>query len=114
MNWYLAVLKKYTVFEGRAGRAEYWMFFLVNFVVALIVGVIDGMIAMGALSTLYGLGVLLPHLAVAVRRLHDTNRSGWWVLIGLVPCIGWIVLIIFLAGDTVEPNEFGPPGPTTA
>ena len=110
MNWYLDVLKKYAVFSGRARRKEFWMFFLFNFLIALGLGIIEGIIGTGGLlGGLYGLGVLIPGLAVSVRRLHDTNRSGWWLLIGLVPLIGLIVLIVFYVQDSdAADNAFGP------
>lgn len=110
MDWYLKVLKNYTGFAGRARRTEFWMFTLVNILVALGVSLIGAIIgARAALSTLYSLAVLLPGLAVSMRRLHDTNRSGWWLLIALVPVIGAIVLIVFAVQDS-QPgdNQYGP------
>jgi len=110
MNWYLAVLKKYAVFTGRARRTEYWMFVLFNVIIACVLGFIESLLGMpGIISGLYSLAVLIPSLAVGARRLHDTNRTGWWLLIGLVPFIGVIVLIIFfvLPGTPGE-NSFGP------
>lgn len=108
MNWYIDVLKKYAVFNGRARRQEYWMFFLFNFIIAVLLGVIDAVLGIGFLSTLYALAVLLPSLGVAIRRLHDTGRSGWWVLISLIPLIGFIILIVFFVQDS-QPgtNEYG-------
>ncbi|MEU6931889.1 DUF805 domain-containing protein [Streptomyces sp. NPDC046385] len=110
MNWYLDVLKKYAVFTGRARRQEFWMFALFNLIAAIIVMIVD--MALGTyplLYAIYGLGVLLPSLGVAVRRLHDTGRSGWWILIDLVPLVGFIILIVFLAteGDSQQ-NAHGP------
>ncbi len=93
MNWYLEVLKKYAEFNGRARRKEYWMFFLFNMIVAVILTFIEEVVGMrevgdrGILSTLYLFAVLLPAIAVGVRRLHDIGRSGWWLLIGLVPIL---------------------------
>ncbi len=114
MNWYLKVLKQYADFRGRARRTEYWMFVLFNlifsiaaYIVDLILGtVFDGN---GLFHALYSLIVLIPSIAVSVRRLHDTGRSGWWLLIGLIPIIGWIVLIVFFLLDS-QPgtNEYGP------
>jgi len=100
MNWYLAVLKKYVVFSGRARRKEYWMFTLVNVIVLVLLAVLK----LNALYGLYSLAVLLPSLAVLVRRLHDTGRSGWWFLIGLVPLIGGIILLVFRVQDS-KPGE---------
>jgi uncharacterized membrane protein YhaH (DUF805 family) len=110
MNWYTDVLKdKYATFTGRARRQEYWMFILINFLIALGIGVIDGMLGWGVLGLLYTLAVLIPSIAIAVRRLHDTGRTGWWILITLVPLIGWIILIVFLVLDS-QPgdNAYGP------
>lgn len=110
MNWYLAVLKKYAVFEGRARRMEYWMFFLINFLIAFAIIVIETMLGSpGVLYFIYALAVLLPSIAVAVRRLHDTSRAGWWVLLIFIPFIGTIILIVLLLLDsTPGPNEYGP------
>jgi uncharacterized membrane protein YhaH (DUF805 family) len=91
-NNYVSVLKKYTMFDGRAGRAEFWQFVVVNFIVGMLISFVSH-----GLSNLYSLLVIIPSLAVGARRLHDTSRSGWWQLIALVPVIGWIVLIIFFA-----------------
>ena len=111
MNWYLQVLKKYAVFNGRARRKEYWYFFLINIIISIILGIIDGVTGsfspetgIGLLGGIYSLAVLIPSIAVAVRRLHDTNPSGWWLLISFIPFIGAIVLIVFLASDS-KPGE---------
>jgi len=116
MHWYLDVLKKYAVFEGRARRSEYWFFTLFNFLIMLGLILIDVYMAtanpqtgIGVLSGLYSLGVLIPSISVLVRRLHDTNRSGWWFWIGLVPLIGGLILLIFMFLDgTAGDNEYGP------
>jgi len=109
MNWYLEVLKKYAVFTGRARRTEYWMFTLINVIIYFALGFIEGVIGTGSLlSGIYSLGVLVPGIAVGIRRLHDTNRTGWWLLIGLIPLVGAIVLIIFMAQDSQSgDNQFG-------
>ena len=118
MHWYLEVFRKYAVFEGRARRKEYWIFFLFCVVISMALALIDetmGWIAelddeeFGFLSTLYSLAIIIPGLAVLVRRLHDTDRSGWWVLIALIPLIGAIILLVFtaLAGHPGD-NRFGP------
>ena len=115
MNWYLEVLKKYAVFNGRARRKEYWSFFLFNILVSILLAVIDMAIGsfnaeagMGLLGGIYALAVLIPSIAVSVRRLHDTGRSGWWLLIALVPIIGVIVLVIFMLQDSKPENQYGP------
>ncbi|HOC42503.1 MAG TPA: DUF805 domain-containing protein [Thermoanaerobaculales bacterium] len=121
MNWYLAVLKKYAEFKGRARRREYWNFVLFNIIISIVLMIVDRMVGtfsaergFGVLGGLYALAVLIPGIAVGVRRLHDTNRSGWWLLIGLIPCIGLIVLIIFTVQDSqAGDNQYGP-NPKTA
>lgn len=111
MNWYLEVLKKYAVFNGRARRKEYWYFALFNVIISIVLLVIDVVtgsfsaeIGMGVLGGIYGLAVLIPAIAVTVRRLHDTNHSGWWYFIILIPLIGVIILLVFLFRDS-EPGE---------
>lgn len=116
MNWYLEVLRKYAVFNGRSRRKEYWYYFLINFLIITLLLLIDNQLGwinkeagMGVLSGIYALAVLIPGIAVAVRRLHDSNRTGWWVLIALIPIIGPIILIFLLIQDsTPGDNRFGP------
>ena len=110
MNWYFEVLKKYAVFDGRAHRTEFWLFFLFSFIISFFLGVIVGLVeSLWFITTLYALAVLIPGLAVSVRRLHDTNRSGWWILTGLVPILGWIALLIFYVEDSRPgANQYGP------
>ncbi len=108
MDEFLEALKKYAVFEGRASRREYWVFAGVSLLIALALGIVDAMIGSKILGILYLLAVFVPSLSVSVRRLHDTNRSGWWMLIGLVPFIGVIVLLIFtLQKSWNEGNQYG-------
>ncbi|MED4531174.1 DUF805 domain-containing protein [Metabacillus fastidiosus] len=112
MHWYLRVLKNYATFEGRARRKEYWMFYLINAIISIILITAEratDMIFFSLLDVLYALAILLPSLAVAVRRLHDTGRSGWWFLINLIPIIGALVFLIFTCLDS-EPNsnKYGP------
>ena len=109
MNWYIKALKQYVDFSGRAQRMEFWMFALFNFLISLGLAIIDMVLGLGILQPLYALAVLLPAIAVGVRRLHDTNRSGWWLLISLIPLIGAIILIVFWVQDS-QPgdNAFGP------
>jgi uncharacterized membrane protein YhaH (DUF805 family) len=109
MEWYLKVLKEnYADFNGRARRTEFWMFALINFVVAIVLGSIGYIIGTSILSTIYSLAVIVPGIAVSVRRLHDIGKSGWWWLIVFVPIIGGIVLIVFAVMDS-QPgdNEYG-------
>ena len=116
MNWYLQALKQYAVFKGRARRKEYWFFALFNLIVSVVLTVVDYMtgsldpeLGVGLLSGIYSLAILIPSLAVTVRRLHDTDRTGWWVLIAFIPFIGAIVLLVFMLLDS-QPgdNRYGP------
>lgn len=105
MEWYIGVLKKYVEFSGRARRKEYWMFTLFNLIIALVLGFLDGS---GTLGGIYALAVLLPSIGVSVRRLHDTGRTGWWLLLIFLPLIGALVLLVFmvLEGNAGQ-NEYG-------
>lgn len=105
MNWYFKVLKQYADFNGRARRKEYWFFVLFN----AIVGVILYFVGVGVLSTIYSIFIFIPSLAVVVRRLHDIGKSGWMILIALIPIAGGIWLLILMFTDS-QPgdNEYGP------
>lgn len=109
MNWYLAVLKKYAVFSGRATRSEYWYFALFSLIVSIVLAIVDYLLDTQILGGVYSLAVFLPSLGVSIRRLHDIGRSGWWNLIIFVPLIGFIVLIVFAVQDS-QPgsNQYGP------
>jgi len=115
MNWYLAVLKKYATFSGRARRQEYWMFVLFNVIFAAAAAILDNVLGLaapeigyGPLYGLYALATFIPGLAVAVRRLHDVGKSGWFFLIILIPLIGAIWLLVVMATEgTKGPNEYG-------
>ncbi len=115
MDWYLGVLKKYAVFKGRAQRKEYWWFFGINLAIMLGLFVIDPMLGISGnpqnpmLPNFYALAVMLPTLAVGARRLHDTGRAAWWLLLYLIPVLGGLVLLFFFALDS-EPgdNQYGP------
>ena len=101
----------YTKFDGRAGRPAFWWWFLFGILVSIGANIIDAILGtFGVVSGLAALALLLPNLSVAIRRLHDTDHTGWWVLIGFIPIIGWIVLLIFYLreGDAGE-NRYGPP-----
>lgn len=120
MNWYLKVLKNYAVFSGRARRKEYWMFALFQLIFALAAMAIDNIIGTtfkigeqsipyGYVYMIYTLALLIPALAVAVRRLHDVGKSGWFLLICLIPIIGVIWLLVLLVTDSKPgDNEYGP------
>lgn len=120
MDWYFNVLRNYIGFSGRARRKEFWMFILVNTIFLGVLSVLDKMLGWqraggeGVLATIYSLLVFLPSLAVQFRRLHDTNRSAWWLLLLLIPIAGWVVLVIFSCQrGTPGENLFGPdPRPT--
>ena len=115
------VLKKYAVFDGRAQRAEYWYFFLFNIIISIILSILGKAIGVfnitigtvgseiNILSLLYSLAVLIPGLAVSVRRLHDVSKSGWMILISLIPLIGTIwILVLTIRDSTPGENKYGP------
>ncbi|MCG2594964.1 DUF805 domain-containing protein [Ramlibacter sp. XY19] len=103
-----ACFKKYATFTGRAGKAEFWWFFLFQIIVSVAVSVVSDM-----LSLLVGLGLLVPALAVGARRLHDIGKSGWLQLVWLIPLVGWIVVIYWMVQPTGPANEYGD-GPAAA
>jgi uncharacterized membrane protein YhaH (DUF805 family) len=101
-------LRKYATFSGRARRSEYWWFTLANVLAAIVATVVDQILGTSVISLLVSLGLLLPSLAVAVRRLHDTDRTGWWCFIALVPLVGAVVLLVFDCLDsTPRDNRYG-------
>ena len=111
------LLNKYATFSGRARRSEYWWWYLFVTIVFIVAEIIDRAVGLtysdltiggGWLATIAGIVFLVPNLAVGVRRLHDTGRTGWWLLIGLVPLIGWIVLLYFFILDSENDNQYGP------
>lgn len=115
MDWYFKVLSNYATFQGRAHRREFWMFVLVNIILAGVLRVVDKILGwqlgggVGVLSLIYTLLVLVPSLAVQVRRLHDTDRRGRWLLLLLFPVFGWLMLLAFYSQhSTPEENRFGP------
>ncbi|MDR6554738.1 DUF805 domain-containing protein [Paenibacillus qinlingensis] len=110
MEWYFKVLSNYVGFQGRARRKEYWMFVLINIIISIALGIIEAIIGTNqVLSFIYSLAILLPSLAVAFRRLHDTGKSGWWLLISLIPLIGSIILLVFFCQDSdADDNQYGP------
>ncbi|QDT28842.1 Inner membrane protein YhaH [Gimesia panareensis] len=115
MNWYLTVIKKYADISGRARRKEYWMFVLINMLIAIVIWILGaiigdtkGLISV-SLSGLYSLFIFLPYWTVTIRRLHDTNKSGWWILINLIPFFGQIIMFIFMVIDSdPDTNSYGP------
>ena len=117
MSWYFNAIANYVNFKGRERRRAYWMFVLVNLIITVVLSCIDnifidinsGIFVNGVLSTIYGIFIFLPSLAITVRRLHDTGRSGWWVLIELIPIVGFIIILVFLCQDShYEENQYGP------
>ena len=124
MDWYLGVLRKYALFDGRARRKEFWYFALFNVLIVLVLGIIGLIVGVAIAGSdsesawiliglipvgLYGLAIIIPSLAVTIRRLHDTSRSGWWYLITFVPWVGSIILFVFeLLDSTPGPNKYGP------
>jgi uncharacterized membrane protein YhaH (DUF805 family) len=111
----VCLTQKYVDFSGRARRSEYWYFALFVIIVSVVAGIIDGILGTrdtisntGLVGGIASLALLLPNLGVGARRLHDTGRSGWWLLIGLIPVIGWIVLIVFFVQDSQPDNQYGP------
>ena len=100
----------YVVFDGRASRAAFWWWFLFSILVGIAASILDAIIGIPVLAIVVSLGLILPNLSVSIRRLHDTDRSGWWILIGLIPLIGFIVLLVFyLQGSDPGDNSYGPP-----
>lgn len=115
MNWFIEVLKKPLEFRGRARRKEYWYFFAVSVVITLVLTLIDQGLgwynsnsAIGILSGVFSLFIILPSLSVTVRRLHDMGRTGWWVLLFFVPVAGFFIILCFLAfNGTAGANKYG-------
>ncbi|MBJ2187128.1 MAG: DUF805 domain-containing protein [Muribaculaceae bacterium] len=106
-----ALQQHYCDFSGRASRSDYWWFVLFGFILGAITGVIAGFSETlgGILNVIVGLGLLLPSLGLAVRRLHDTGRSGWWIFISLIPLVGQILLLVWLCQESqMTPNQYGP------
>ncbi|MCX6021796.1 MAG: DUF805 domain-containing protein [Chloroflexi bacterium] len=109
MELYLDALKRYVEFSGRSSRKAFWYFVGLNLVVVIVLAIIEAIIGIpGMLSGLYQLGVLLPSLAVGVRRLHDTGRSGWWTLIAFIPFGGLVLLYFYVLEGNTSPNQYGP------
>lgn len=108
MNYYLEAFKKYAVFSGRATRSEYWFFVLFNMIAFTFFNVLDFfMLTGGFFNGIYTLFIFIPALALGARRLHDIGKSGWWQLLGIIPLIGFIVLIIWFATDSTDDNKYG-------
>ena len=117
LEWALLPLKRYADFSGRSRRKEYWSFLLGVVIVAVLLGVVEGIVGInGAVAGVYGpltlllvLAIIVPSIAVQVRRFHDQDKSGWFVLLGLIPFVGGIVVLVFMFLEgTKGPNRFGP------
>ncbi|MBN8553649.1 MAG: DUF805 domain-containing protein [Caulobacterales bacterium] len=126
MNEVLNAYRGYAQFDGRAGRREFWSFFVFFVVVGAVLSIVDNIFFGGSsissgpgwsvtdgfqpLTSIFGIVSLVPGVAVSIRRMHDIGKSGWWVLVGLIPLIGWIWLLILAAGQgDAEPNAHGEP-----
>lgn len=116
MNWYLKVLRQYADFDGRARRMEYWMFTLINFLISMVLYLPALYLMMDSenpaflsIYMIYSLALLVPSIAVMVRRLHDVGKSGWYVLISFIPIVGaiWLLILLFTDSDSGS-NEYGP------
>lgn len=116
MDWMLMPLRRYAEFSGRSRRKEYWMFVLGCLIAAVVIGIVEGILGInqmvggvyGPITTLFGLGLIVPGIAVQVRRFHDQDKSGWFVLLGLIPFIGSIAVIVFMCLEgTKGENRFG-------
>ena len=117
MDWMLMPLRRYAEFSGRSRRKEYWMFTLLMLIAGIVSGTIEGILGIntmvggiyGPLTTLLILGTIVPSISVGIRRLHDTDRSGWWLLIAVIPLIGGLILLFFFVSEgTRGANRFGP------
>ena len=129
MMYWKVLTTRYAQFSGRAGRREFWLFMLVHYIIGAVLSAVDFMVFFGGsidrildeafplfpITTIYGLLVLIPGLALSVRRLHDIGRSGWWLLIYFVPIIGFVVLLVFAIRQSDDgDNAYGPPGEAPA
>ncbi|MHA7819499.1 MAG: DUF805 domain-containing protein [Erythrobacter sp.] len=117
MEWMLMPLKRYADFSGRSRRKEYWMFILGVIIVAVVLSIIEGILGLsgmvggvyGPLTTLLILAIIIPSIAVQVRRFHDQDKSGWFVLLGFIPFVGGLIVLVFMCLEgTRGPNQYGP------
>jgi uncharacterized membrane protein YhaH (DUF805 family) len=117
LDWMLMPLRRYADFQGRSRRKEYWLFVLGVFIAAIALSIVEAMVglsgmvagAYGPLTLIFFLAILIPAIAVQVRRFHDQDKSGWFVLLGLIPIIGGIIVLVFMCLEgTRGPNRFGP------
>lgn len=110
MGYYFGCLRKYATFTGRARRKEFWMFLLFSTIIAIVCRVLDSSLDTGMLiGNIYSIAILLPSFAVWCRRFHDIGKSGWWILISLVPIVGAILCIVYACKDSAQgENQYGP------
>ena len=117
IEWMTMPLKRYADFSGRTRRKEYWMFLLGVVIVAIVLGIIEGIVGLsgmvggvyGPLTLIFALAIIIPGIAVQVRRFHDQDKSGWFVLLSLIPFVGGIIVLVFMCLEgTKGPNRFGP------
>jgi uncharacterized membrane protein YhaH (DUF805 family) len=117
MDWMLLPLKRYADFQGRSRRKEYWMFVLGVFIAVILLSIIEGIVGLsgmvggvyGPLTVIFFLAIIVPSIAVQVRRFHDQDKSGWFVLLALIPFIGGLAVLVFMCLEgTRGPNRFGP------
>lgn len=117
MDWMMMPLQRYADFSGRSRRKEYWMFVLGVLIAFIVLGLVEGLLGMsgmvggayGPLTLILVLAIIIPGIAVQVRRFHDQDKSGWFVLLGLIPLVGGIVVLVFMCLDgTKGDNRFGP------
>ena len=99
--------KNYVNFKGRSTRAEYWWFFLFTFTLSIVTQIIDSFSSLGVTNSISSLIVLLPSLAVGVRRLHDIGKSGWWLLLWFAVIVGWVILLVWSVRKSDGPNKYG-------
>lgn len=106
----LAITTNYCNFNGRSSRSEYWWFALALFILSFVINLIFGQGTTGTIiSGVVNLALLLPSLGIGVRRMHDINKSGWWILINLIPIVGWIIFIVWAVKESdPTPNQYGP------
>lgn len=106
MEYFMKGLRNWSDFAGKATRKDYWMFVLIYILISIAVGLLDGLMGTTILGLILSLVLLIPSISYAARRLHDTGRSGWWLLIGLIPIVGWIVIIVMLCLPTNPDSKY--------
>ena len=107
MEWYIKCFKQYADFMGRARRKEYWMFTICNLIIGYGLGTLLGFLGLGWLGIIYSGAVFIPSIAVGVRRLHDTGRSGWWYLLCLIPIANLVLIYFFICDSQPGANQYG-------